>query len=107
MEEQGPGYEELNPARTIIADAAATISGPRREDYGSPTDSFNQIAEFWTAYLRKKPLAVANDGSTLLLLTAHDVINMMILLKVSRASNGYHRDSYLDIIGYSALSEQV
>lgn len=102
MEEQGPGYEELNPARTIIADAAATISGPRREDYGSPTDSFNQIAEFWTAYLRKKSI-----GAGALSLTAHDVINMMILLKVSRASNGYHRDSYLDIIGYSALSEQV
>jgi hypothetical protein len=25
---------------------------------------------------------------------------MMILLKVSRAKNGNHRDSYVDIVGY-------
>lgn len=81
------------PAVGILADAHKVITGPRQEDYGTPSESFNRIATFWSAYL----------GITV---TPHDVINLMILLKVSRARNGFHRDSYLDIIGYAALSEE-
>lgn len=71
----------------MLAEAHRIIHGQRQKDYGSPLESFNRIADMWSAYL----------GRTV---TAEDVANMMILLKVSRASNGYHRDHYVDIAGY-------
>lgn len=44
--------EELRKyAQGILDEVMATICGPRIETYGPPQESFNQIAEFWEAYL--------------------------------------------------------
>ena len=78
----------------ILDEAFRLISGQRRADYGDAQTSFDRIAGMWSAYL-------GHD------LTGLDVVNLMCLLKVARAKNGFHRDSYVDICGYAALSEQL
>jgi hypothetical protein len=48
----------------------------------------------WTAYLGHP-------------VTAADVCNMMVLLKVARLRNGPHRDSNVDGAGYMALGAEM
>jgi hypothetical protein len=72
---------------SIIEEAKTIVEGKRQDDYGNINDSFQRIAGLWSAY----------TGFTI---TKYDVAKMMILLKVSRARNGNHRDSYVDIVGY-------
>lgn len=71
----------------ILDEAKTIVDGKRHEDYGNMNDSFLRIAGLWSAYL-----GIHVDK--------FDVAKMMILLKVSRAKNGNHRDSYVDIVGY-------
>ena len=59
----------------LFEEVANTVNGPRQETYGSPHDSFQQIADLWEAYLKRR----ANGP-----LGPQDVANMMILMKVSR-----------------------
>ena len=72
---------------SIVDEAIEIVNGQRQEDYGSINDSFIRIAGLWSAY----------TGITL---DKYDVAKMMMLLKISRAKNGNHRDSYVDIVGY-------
>lgn len=71
----------------ILDEAKTIVDGKRQEDYGNMNDSFLRIAGLWSAYL-----GIHVDK--------YDVAKMMILLKVSRAKDGNHRDSYVDIVGY-------
>lgn len=71
----------------MIEEAKTIVEGKRNDDYGNINDSFQRIAGLWSAY----------TGFTI---TKYDVAKMMMLLKVSRAKNGNHRDSYVDIVGY-------
>lgn len=82
----------LDPS--VLEEAQALIHGQRSLDYGGPLESFERIAGLWSAYLGH-PLA------------AEDVVNLMVLLKVSRAKQGFHRDSYVDIAGYAGCAELV
>jgi len=72
---------------SITEEARNIVDGKRQDDYGSINDSFCRIAGLWSAY----------TGFTI---DKYDVAKMMILLKVSRAKLGNHRDSYVDIVGY-------
>lgn len=72
---------------SMTEEARNIVDGQRQEDYGSINDSFCRIAGLWSAY-------------TGIGLDKYDVAKMMILLKVSRAKLGNHRDSYVDIVGY-------
>lgn len=81
-------------SETVLQEAERIINGQRREDYGSVSESFNLIAGMWSAYLGKE-------------LSGHDVANLMVLLKIARAKNGYHRDSYVDIAGYAGCTEKL
>lgn len=78
----------------LLQRADALIHGERRGQYGEPSESFKRIGELWSAYLGVE-------------VSALDFVNLMILMKVSRAKSGYHDDSYLDVAGYAGLSEQV
>lgn len=79
---------------SIIDEAKSIILGDRQQDYGDMSDSFNRIAGMWSAYLNKH-------------IDALDVAKMMILLKVSRAKNNNHRDSYVDIVGYVECADTL
>lgn len=87
----GKGDEQ---SASILQEAERIINGQRAADYGDARVSFERIAGMWSAYLGAE-------------LGALDVANLMILLKVSRAKNGFHRDSYVDIGGYAGLTNQL
>lgn len=78
--------------RTLLDEAAEIVTKDRNTTYGEPEDTFSRIAGLWSSYLRgRNPI------------TATDVANMMILMKVARLStNPGHRDSWVDIAGYAA-----
>lgn len=78
--------------RSVLAEAEEIINGQRREDYGGPAESFGRIARMWSGYL----------GSEV---TPEDVAMLMVLLKVSRAKQGFQRDSLVDIAGYAGCVE--
>lgn len=72
---------------SMLDEAKQIVEGQRQADYGSINDSFCRIAGLWSAY----------TGFTI---DKYDVAKMMMLLKISRAKNGNHRDSYVDVVGY-------
>ena len=75
--------------------AEEIITGDRENTYGSPGDSFEMIARFWSDYLECH-------------ISARDVANMMILLKVARAATGKFKiDNYVDIAGYAACACEI
>ena len=103
---------------SVLMEAESIINGQRRQDYGSVTESFGNVAGLWTEYLeRHAQAAIAsaqtkyqrNDAMpiTVISLSPEDVANLMILMKVSRAQNGFHRDSYVDIAGYAGCAEKL
>lgn len=78
-----------------LEQAENIINGERQGQYGSPENSFQTIAKFWTAYLGRD-------------ISATDVANMMILLKVARNASGvYKNDNYIDICGYAAIGNEL
>lgn len=81
-------------AASLLVEAEGIINGQRRLDYGGPLESFGRIAHMWAAYLGRG-------------LSAEDVANLMILLKVCRAQQGFHRDSYVDIAGYAGCVDLI
>ena len=83
----------------LVGEAVRVVIGERQDTYGSPAASFQQIAEFWEAYLKRR-----NPGP----LTGKDVSRMMQLMKISRGATGAdHRDNLVDKIGYILLEEVI
>lgn len=78
----------------ILEEAARIVSNDRLEEYGDIHKSFERIASLWGTYL-DRPI------STL------DVCKLMILLKVSRTTETFHRDSWVDIAGYVECADKL
>lgn len=79
----------------ILSKAKSIINGERQGTYGDAEDSFQTIADMWSAYLKTEILS-------------EDVANMMILMKVARNSSGvYKDDNWIDICGYAALGGEI
>lgn len=97
-----PVQEEIEAAarlltqaeESVLQEAQRIIHGPRQQDYGGPLESFERIAALWSAYLGVP-------------LEAEDAANLLILLKVARAKQGFHRDSYVDVAGYAGCAELI
>jgi hypothetical protein len=81
-------------ASEICQQAAALVSGDRRDDYGSPAECLGRVAALWSAYL----------GITV---TAKDVAALMILLKVARSLQSSKLDSAVDACGYAGLMGEL
>lgn len=75
----------------ILDDAKKCVCEDREKQYGEPEDSFASIAAFWSDYLN-------------VAITPSDACAMMALMKLARlkATNGMHRDSWVDLAGYAA-----
>lgn len=73
-------------------EAIRNVCDDRNADYGDPQDNHQRTALLWNAYLEAMPE---------LDLSPTDVCALNIAQKLSRLLNGYHRDSWLDIIGYA------
>jgi len=80
---------------TQVLDKAEKAVYERPDSYGAPEDSFDKIASMWGGYLGVE-------------ITADDVANMMVLLKVARNAEGeYHEDNWVDIAGYAECGARV
>lgn len=91
--------------RTEILDAAQNIvNGERDQQYGTPEDSFEVIAELWQSYIRASCVKV---GSVVRILP-EDVAAMMALLKNARISTGQSKaDNWVDLAGYAACGGEI
>lgn len=86
----------MNKRREILKQAEECVCGKREEDYGSPEDNFEVVANLWSAY--KKNITF----------TVEDVAIMMALLKIARISSGnYNEDNYVDLAGYAACGGEI
>lgn len=85
----------------ILKKAITCVCGHREQDYGSPENNFQIIANLWNAYINDDRL----DG---IKLTSKDVAMMMALLKVARA-RGYKptEDTFVDLAGYAACGGEL
>jgi hypothetical protein len=81
-------------AKSMLKEADDIIHGERRNDYGSPLESFTRIAKLWSVVLGVD-------------ITPEQVSLCMIQLKVARAMNGMQRDSLVDIAGYVGCIELI
>lgn len=79
----------------ILLEARNLIVGDRNISYGSPTENFKNIGEFWTTRLKHK----LKDGETI---TSSDVADLMALLKIARNIANPKRDNAVDLAGYAA-----
>lgn len=81
----------------ILRTAYELINGDRQKDYGAPWDNFGLLADFFTAYSRKRWGYDIKFNRT-------DVVNFLGLLKLSRACvENPTQDTYVDIAGYAGL----
>ncbi len=81
--------------KEILDKAESIVNGDREDDYGTPEDSFSNIAAYWSIYLEAQ-------------LTPVDVAAMMILLKVSRNQTGKSKaDNWIDLAGYAACGGEI
>ena len=81
--------------KEILSKEAECVTGQREQDYGSPEQNFQIIADLWSAYtgLSFEPV---------------DVAMMMALLKIARIKNGGGTgDSFVDLAGYAACGGEI
>jgi len=86
--------DETVPSKTVLEEAAELINGQRQKDYGSALDSFTRIGKIWSAILD-------------IHVGAEQVALCLIGLKVARATQGWKRDSIVDIAGYAGCMEMI
>lgn len=80
----------------ILEDAKRLICNDRNESYGPVDTMYRRIAVGWSEIL----------GGTVV--SKEQVGMMMIWMKLSRLCNSpAHRDSWVDIAGYAALTSEV
>lgn len=80
---------------TILEEAAEKVAGEKAREYGPAGESFEFIALMWSALLGVS-------------ITRKQVAMCMIALKLQRLRvTPNHRDSMVDIAGYTLLMEAV
>lgn len=81
--------------KEILESALKCVMGDREQDYGTPENNFNLIAELWSVYTGKTFNAV-------------DVAVMLALLKIARIRNGHGKaDNWVDLAGYAACGGEI
>ena len=77
----------------VLDEARLICDGDRTNDYGRPEDSYARIAEMWSIILRQP-------------VTARQVAQCMIGLKLVRDSHRPKLDNLVDIAGYALCAER-
>ena len=79
----------------ILERARVCVCDEREQDYGSPEDNFQVVANLWTTYTGEY-------------YSLQDVAMMMALLKIARIKTGAGTaDSFVDLAGYAALAGEI
>ena len=86
----------------ILKKARDLISGDRNDTHGDAFQNHAEIAEFWNIYLDKKLQPMAS-------ISAEDVALMMVLMKISRNTQGKKNniDNFIDMCGYAAIAGEI
>lgn len=102
-EEDGEDVKHRLTRADILHAAEKCVCGQREQDYGTPEDNFETIAEFWETYLSRACVDEAGG----VYIDATDVAMMMALLKIARIAGGSGtRDSFIDLAGYAACGAE-
>jgi hypothetical protein len=92
---------DLTTRQQTLEAAAACILKDRNSTYGSPENSFRDIAAGWSLILGNKMLAGTR-------ITGTEAALMMAWLKIVRAKdNPAHADSFVDLVGYGACAAEL
>lgn len=103
VEKYGEGAKHRLTRADILHAAEKCVCGQREQDYGTPEDNFETIAELWETYLRHACVDEAGG----VYIDANDVAMMMALLKIARiAAGGEKADSWIDLAGYAACGAE-
>ncbi len=86
----------------ILKKARDLVTGDRNETHGDAFQNHAEIAEFWNIFLDKKLKPMAS-------ITAEDVALMMVLMKISRNTQGKKNnlDNFIDMCGYAAIAGEI
>ena len=86
----------------ILRQAKELITGDRNDTHGDAYRNHAEIAEFWNIFLDKKLQPMAD-------ITAEDVALMMVLMKISRNTQGKKSniDNFIDMCGYAAIAGEI
>lgn len=80
----------------MLDEARKIVCGDRDKEYGKSENNFQDIANFWNKYLHIN------------IISSVDVANMLILMKIARATrNSKHLDNFVDIAGYAACAYEI
>lgn len=93
--------DRLDLSEKVLLDAAEAIRRASKE-HGPTYRSFTMIAEMWTTYM-KHTLTMRGNMN----LHAHDVAQMMSMVKKARAVYGQSGDNFVDDTGYTALAAML
>nr|DAV09301.1 MAG TPA: hypothetical protein [Caudoviricetes sp.] len=103
VEENSEDVKRRLTRADILHAAEKCVCGQREQDYGTPEDNFETIAELWETYLRRACVDEAGG----VYIDANDVAMMMALLKIARiAAGGGKADSWIDLAGYAACGAE-
>ena len=83
--------DEERPMHEHIKDI---IYGSRVEEYGDPRISFAYVAQAASCILDKS-------------ITEHDVLIILMILKMVRENTGHKRDNLIDLIGYATILDEI
>lgn len=76
------------------------VNGERDEQYGSPENNFQLIANLWMNYIDAKGWTIE--------IASHDVACMLALLKIARIATGQPKeDNWIDLAGYAACGCEI
>lgn len=85
----------------VLEKAKQCVCEGREEEYGSPENNFNTIANMWGAYLAGKycgPIPLASI----------DVAAMLAIVKIARIASGHAKaDNWIDLAGYAACGDEL
>lgn len=84
----------------ILNEAADLIVGQRQQDYGTPQENFQRMADLVNIVIKK-------NLETNTPLSPRQTADIMILLKVARTVNSPTHDSYVDIAGYAGIAGEL
>ena len=103
VEENSEDVKRKLTRADILHAAEKCVCGQREQDYGTPEDNFETIAELWETYLSRACVDEAGG----VYIDANDVAMMMALLKIARiAAGGGKADSWIDLAGYAACGAE-
>ena len=92
---------------SILTEALRITGGERQENYGHPLANHARIAAVWNGYIEARSINPEGVKLPQIELTAVDVANMMMLLKVARGLHTPKRDNWTDIAGFARCGARI